>query len=476
MTRKNSQFNQNTVPVLNADGTPLTPTRPSRARRWLESGKATKEWKHGLFTVRLTSYQEDPNTPNTSLKIDPGTKTTGIAITIRNSNQEETAVAGFELKHHGDQISRRMNARRGHRRNRRSRLRRRPARFLNRTRKEGWLPPSVLSKLSNVITTVRHLREVFPVTAIIIETNRFDPRLLRDPGVEGTGYQQSERGQMQVREYVLQRDQRTCQYQQVCKGKKARRLETDHIVPKSKGGPGRIDNLITSCRACNKAKSNKDLQEFLANDPERLKHIQQQLKKPMASATHMNQLIPLLRTALSETGLPLTETDAVTTAYTRKQLDIPKTHVNDALCLAEPLRVNNLPERITIIRAVGHGKRQMLSTPSKCGTPKYTEGPKGKYKSYRAYCRLPREKQGLTTTPGHKLRQRRSQNITSGDLVSYHHLVDGKVQGYAALTNGNSRVKVGKYKSVKIDQATLLSRANGYRLSTEPNIPERNRK
>ena len=320
-----------------------------------------------------------------------------------------------------------------------------------------------------MITTVRHLREVFPVTGIVIETNRFDPRLLRDPGVEGTGYQQSERRQMQVREYVLQRDQRNCQYQQTCKGKKVRRLETDHIIPKSKGGADRIDNLITSCPACNEAKTNKDLEEFLRNDPDRLKQVQQQLKKPMASATHMNQLIPLLRTALCKTGLPLTETDAVTTAYTRKQLGVPKTHVNDALCLAGPLRVNNLPERITIIQAVGHGNRQMLKAPSKYGTPKYTEGPKGKYKSYRAYSRLPREKQGLTTTPGHKLRQRRRQGITSGDLVSYHHPADGKVQGYAALTNGNSRVEVGKYKSVKIDRVTLLNRANGYRLSTGPN-------
>ena len=476
MTRQTSPNNQKTIPVLNNDGTPLAPTRPSRARRWIETGKAAKEWKHGLFAVRLVSHLQEAVTPEISLNIDPGAKSTGIAVVVQKPNNETTAIAGLEIHHRGDLVSRSMTTRKVHRRNRRSRLRRRPARFLNRTRKEGWLPPSVLSKLSNITTTVRHLKDLFPISRIIIETNRFDPRLLRNPQVEGADYQHSERGQMQVREYVLQRDQRTCQYHQKCKGGKAKRLEVDHIVPRSQGGAYRIDNLITVCKPCNEAKSNQDLEAFLAQDPDRLKRVRQQLKKPMASATHMNQLVPLLQTALQNTGLPVTETDAVSTAHTRNELGIPKSHVNDALCLAEPLKVNNLPERLTLIKAVGHGNRQMLSNPSRYGTPRYKKGPNGKQSPYRAYCRIPRTHQGFTTTPGHKLRQRRRQGITSGDLVFYQHPNDGKVQGYATLTNRNFRVAAGKNKSVKTDQVTLLSRANGYRLSTVPNTADRNKK
>ena len=475
MTRKAAPHNQNTVPVLNTDGTPLAPTKPSRARRWIETGKAAKEWKHGLFAVRLVSHLEEAATPEISLNIDPGAKSTGIAVVVRQPNNETTAIAGFEIHHRGDQVSRRMTARRGHRRNRRSRLKRRPARFLNRTRKDGWLPPSVLSKLSNITTTVRHLRDLFPISRVVIETNRFDPRLLRDPDVQGTDYQHSERGTMQVREYVLQRDNRTCQYQQKCRRKKAKRLEVDHIVPRSQGGTYRIDNLITVCKPCNEAKSNHHIENFLAKNPDRLKRVQQQLKKPMASATHMNQLVPLLLTALENTELPILQTDAVSTAHTRNKLGIPKSHVNDALCLAEPLKVNNLPERLTLINAVGHGKRQMLSTPSKYGTPRYKKGPQGRQSPYRAYCRIPRAQQGFITTPGHKLRQRRRQGITSGDLVSYQHPKDSKVQGYAALANRNSRVAAGKNKSVKTGQVTLLSRANGYRLSTIPNTADLNK-
>ena len=241
MTRKASPQNQNTVPVLNTDGTPLTPTKPSRARRWIESRKATKEWRHGLFAVRLVDNLSNPQTADISLNIDPGSKVTGITIVAHQDNQEATAIAAFELHHRGHQVTQNLIKRQGHRKNRRSRLRRRPARFNNRRRKEGWLPPSLRSRLSNVTTTVRHLRELFPIRRFLIETSIFDPRLLRDPDIEGEGYQHSERGAMQIREYVLQRDKRTCQYQKVCKGTRTKRIEVDHIVPRSKNGADRDD-------------------------------------------------------------------------------------------------------------------------------------------------------------------------------------------------------------------------------------------
>lgn len=60
-----------------------------------------------------------------------------------------------------------------------------------------------------------------------------------------------------IRFNILSRDKFTCQY---C-GRKAPDvvLEIDHIIPKSKGGLNRLDNLITACRECNIGKSNKSL-------------------------------------------------------------------------------------------------------------------------------------------------------------------------------------------------------------------------
>ena len=71
---------------------------------------------------------------------------------------------------------------------------------------------------------------------------------------------------------VFKRDKFTCQY---C-GKSAPEvvLEIDHIEPVSKGGTNGIMNLITSCRDCNRGKSNKEL-----SDDSVIKKQQEQLKE-----------------------------------------------------------------------------------------------------------------------------------------------------------------------------------------------------
>ena len=470
MARHTSPYNQVSVPVLDQDGQPLSPTRPSRARRWLESGKAVKVWKHGHFCVQLIGATAEPYaTPDMSVNINPGSRTTGITVMLNAPGGTTKVVAAYELEHRSNNITQRMTARRSHRTNRRGRLRRRPARFNNRTRKPGWLPPSTKSRLANINTTVKHLMTLFPITGLKLETYRFDPRLMQDPEVRGAEYQTSERGQMQVREYVLQRDNRTCQYQQKCEGSSTH-LELDHIVPRSKGGPDRISNLITACKNCNQAKDSRDLEEFLSNDPERAQKVRAQLKKSLASATHMNQLMPLLVEALEAFSLPFLQTDAITTAYNRKVLGIEKTHANDAACLGEPAQVLNIPATVHTLKSVGHGRRQMLWPPSKHGTPRYKDGPQGRSSPYRAWCRLNRSQQGYTTTPGHRGRHRRHRGLTSGDLIRYHHPLDGLVTGYGTFTNRNTRVGVTGKGTVKTQVATLLARANGYQHGREPNV------
>lgn len=59
-------------------------------------------------------------------------------------------------------------------------------------------------------------------------------------------------GRMRVE--VFTRDRFTCVY---CGhfGKEVR-LEVDHVVPRSRGGPDHKDNLVTACELCNRGKSN----------------------------------------------------------------------------------------------------------------------------------------------------------------------------------------------------------------------------
>ena len=470
MMRHRSPSNQTTVPVLDRHGVPLAPTRPSRARRWLETGRATKVWRGGHFAVQRHDLDSaECEVPAVSLRIDPGYRNTGMVVAISLPDGSVQVVAGYVVQHRTNRIVESMTQRSVMRRGRRGRLRRRPARFDNRTRPADWLAPSMRSCVSNIATTVKRLVVLYPVGALHVETTIFDPRLLHDPLVEGTGYQTSERGNMQVREYVLQRDRRTCQYCGAARG----RLEVDHVVPKSRGGGYRIDNLVASCRRCNAGKGSQSVEEFLAHDPPRLARIWAQLKTSLRDATHMNYLMALLRKALSDTGLPLVEHDATATACTRRRLGIAKSHVNDAACLGDPPEVQNIPERVTLIRAVGHGRRQMLWPPDKHGSPRHRKGNAGRNSPYRRYCRLSRDRQGFATMPGHRLRQRRAHGITSGDLVRYRHPKRGAVQGYGVLVNGNTRVAVSGGGSVKVQQCMLLARANGYRHEVVPSFQSR---
>ena len=111
--------------------------------------------------------------------------------------------------------------------------------------------------------------------------------------------------------------------------------------------------------------------------PAGLKKIETQLKRSLSSATHMNYLMQLQR-GLKEQGLPIEESDAISTAYTRKILGVKKTHTNDAACLGGPEKLINLPEEVTVVRSVGHGRRQMLTPPSEHGTPRYNAGHEGR--------------------------------------------------------------------------------------------------
>ena len=188
MTRHLSPHNQITVPVLDCNYRPLAPTRPSRARRWLESGRAVKVRRNQHFAIRLLDADvQNCTTPDMALNIDPGYLATGIAIVIGKPRNSVQVMGSYELRHHGKHIVARMLARRSHRRNRRSRLCRRPARFNNRSRANDWLPPSLESALANILTTVRHLMAIHPITAVNIASCKFDPRLLRDPDIHGKG-------------------------------------------------------------------------------------------------------------------------------------------------------------------------------------------------------------------------------------------------------------------------------------------------
>ena len=105
------------------------------------------------------------------VKIDPGSKTTGITLVQSGGKVLWTG----EVSHRGQQIKDALESRRMIRRTRRNRkLRYRQPRFDNRRRPEGWLPPGLNSRVDNILTWTLRLCKFAPTQAISMERVRFD--------------------------------------------------------------------------------------------------------------------------------------------------------------------------------------------------------------------------------------------------------------------------------------------------------------
>ena len=119
------------------------------------------------------------------------------------------------------------------------------------------------------MTWVNRLIKLCPINSIAMELVKFDCHKMQNPEISNKEYQQGTLYQYEVREYLLEKFNRTCAY---C-GAKDVPLEVEHTLPKSKGGSNRVSNLAIACVPCNQAKSNLDIQEFLADKPSILKRV-----------------------------------------------------------------------------------------------------------------------------------------------------------------------------------------------------------
>ncbi len=348
--------------VSDTDGKPLNPCRPSRARQLLKQGKAAV-FRHFPFTIIL-KHKVDKNPEPLRVKIDPGSKKTGIAVVNDDTGD---IVFACEIEHRGSLIKKNLEQRRNVRRNRRSRLRYRKPRFLNRKRPEGRLAPSLMSRVLNIETWVKRLIKAAPVTAISQELVRFDARQMENPEVSGTMYQQGELSGYEVREYLLEKWGRKCAY---C-GKENVPLEIEHIRAKSKGGSDRVSNLTVSCRPCNLKKSDRPVEEFLKRKPELLKKILARAEAPLKDAAAVNSTRWELYNRLKAFGLPVEAGSGGLTKFSRTQQGLPKSHWADAACVGkstpEVLKTDDV--KPLQIKARGQGGRQKAVL-DKYGQPK----------------------------------------------------------------------------------------------------------
>ncbi len=340
--------------VVDANKQPLMPCLPTRARQLLKKGKAAVLKLHP-FTIVLKE-KEKGDLQEIELKIDPGSKVSGIALTC-SFLREKVVLWAANLEHKGMAIRSALESRRSLRRGRRYRKTRyRKVRFDNRRRKEGWIPPSLESRVHNILTFVQRLQRIAPISSISLESVRFDMQKIQDPEITGSEYQQGALFGYEVREYLLEKWERCCAY---C-GAKQVRLEIDHILPKSKGGSDRVSNLTIACRDCNCKKSNYSLQEFLKGKSGLQSQILEKAKKPLADASAVNSSRKEIVNRLSILNLPLSCSTGGRTKFNRTLQGYPKDHWIDAACVGESGEDVYIPSSLIplTIKAIGRGSRQ----------------------------------------------------------------------------------------------------------------------
>ncbi len=422
----------NYVFVIDANKKPLKPCTPRRAKL-LQRQRKAKAFRRYPFTL-IVQYPTQPPEPDLELRIDPGSKVTGLALV----NLKNEVIWGMELEHRGQKISQALTKRAGFRHSRRNRNTRYRKKRFNRSKPEGWLAPSLMHRVQTVETWIKRICRYAPVATITIEKVKFDLQKLDKPNIQGVEYQQGTLAGYSVREALLEHWGRECAY---C-GVTDVPLQIEHIKPKSQGGSSRFNNLTLACECCNQAKGNRPIEEFLSEQPDLLKKIKAHCKKSLADAAAVNSTRNKILEVASSTGLKIQAGSGALAKLVRNKSRLPKAHWIDAACNSidsQPVKL--LTHQPLLVICKGHGNRQSRRCNAQ-GFPAITSI----------------KKDALTGTKivNYVKPKKVYTNAKTGDLVNVTLKKDRK---YVQAGTYTARVKTPTNKGVEV-------RINGYRISS----------
>ena len=398
--------------VIDSNKKPLDMCHPAKARKLLRDKKA-KIYRKEPFTIILNKEVSGNVENNYRLKIDYGSRHTGLAIL------KGAKVCWLGQLEHRTNIKELLDKRRGYRRRRRSKnLRYRKPRFMYRTKYKGWLPPSLMSRVNNIKTFVTRLIRMLPLGFISYENVKFDTQKMTNSNITGIEYQQGTLYGYEIREYLSEKFNHKCCYCGILEGQ-GRKFEVEHIIPKSRGGTNCISNLAWACHDCNKDKGKLTATEY--GHPE----VQTKVNISLKDIAIVNATRWKVYETLKEFNLPIECGSGGLTSYNRNKRNIPKTHYYDACCVGKstPEVLYYGATIVHIIKAIGRG----------------------------VHCRTNVNKYGFPR--GYLARQKRFYGYQTGDMVK------------AVVTKGK---KIGTYygrvscrKTGSFDIKTIKGRIQG---------------
>lgn len=316
------------VYVLNVNGVPLMPTdRHGKVRRLLKS-KQARVVKRTPFTIQLL-YDTPTYVLPLTLGVDAGSKHIGLSVSSEN---KEVYAGQIEPR---QDVSKRLDERRQYRRSRRNRLRYRKPRFNNRTasKPKGWIAPSIACKIESHVTVIGQLHQILPITEIVVEVADFDTQKILKPDIQGKEYQTGPLFNSNLRQYTFARDGYTCQW---CKGKSKNKILHVHHWNYWRGDhTNKPSSVITLCDVCNDSKNHKKGGFLYGWEPK--------ITNNLKDAAFMNISRWVLYNRLKEIYPNVRLTYGYITKVVRSDHGLEKSHVNDALCIANHPNATRLP-------------------------------------------------------------------------------------------------------------------------------------
>jgi len=346
--------------VIDRHPNPAVPCHPAKEPVLLASGRARV--RPALSVDRLVIRLVDrvvAGSVVTGVGIDQGPKFTEISV-FRSTPAGRVVLLAIDVRHLGQLAHKKMQQRPSYRRGRRSRnLRYRTARLGNRTRRKGWLAPSLRHRADTTLSMVTRLR-------------RWAPARLPTKSLSGSTHKSWEPWGDCCG--APARHARRRRGPRVPAGKvgadlsllRGNRRSTQHrpIRPKASGNYNRVSNLALARVVPSYQSRGKDALKArlaLAFGPGAAGII---AKRVLAHTTLQDSAaVNTTRWALCKapraTGLPVA-TEATgpggRTKWNRHWLGVPKTHTLDALCIGNITGVLSYPTGVIVAKATGRGK------------------------------------------------------------------------------------------------------------------------